>query len=90
MNVIDKFALRYYGYLPVHLIVAFCIYYLHDSLLAFLYIGFHNSVTQFMFRDEGNEKYSKELNRNSFQLGPLILSCLCTPLMMCVYWSCFD
>ena len=54
MHVIDKFALRYYGFLVPHLIVAFFIYYLHDSLLAFLYIGFHNSVTQFLFKDESN------------------------------------
>ena len=90
MDISDSFALKYYGFLPVIVVTGYFIYYMHDPFLAFLFIGFENSLTNYLYRDSKNTKFSKELNKNALQVFPLVLSCLMTPIMLCVYWNCYD
>ena len=60
-------------------------------VLVMMFCIFHN-VMSFLIpaKDPYQQKYAKELNKSLTVMGPPILSCLMTPVMLAIFWIKFD
>ena len=86
----DKFALKYYSFVPYYAIVAYIIWNFNDSLLALFYVFSQLFIGTYLFNDTTNTNKSFQYNKNVFHIGPLLLCCFLTPVMYWIFWTKYD
>lgn len=86
-----KYAIRYYCFLIQQCIGLALAFWSHNMTLVMLFSIFHN-VMAFLIpaKEPLDQKYAKQLNKSLAVMGPPIVSCLMTPVMLGIFWVHFD
>lgn len=93
MTAVEKYGLKFYSFLLTQLCTLSLLLTTRSIPLALAFVSFYNIVGNFLpiKVDKEREKYINKLqNNNKYLLGPLIASCLSTPIVLYVLWRNYD
>lgn len=91
LSLIDKFGLKFYSATIVQALIVLIVFKFHAPVLALSMIGFTNVIGAFLpIKAKDDREHSRVQNNNKWLLGPLIVSCLSTPVILAYSWLNYD
>jgi hypothetical protein len=87
----EKFGLKYYSFVINQILSLFILLTTRSSPLTLAFISFQNGIGSYLpIKATDNKVFNKIQNTNKLLLGPLILSCISTPIILAVLWKNYE